>query len=325
MKIKIVVLCLLCICCFETQSQSNMGCGELKNKVANAFKENKGMRIEHGSSSTQSTFKYEKDSKSNTHLIAIPNYSKKERYVIIDIAGKTYFNEIDKDWSLDKPVNFKYDAWLDSCLNIIKILDGMTNCVFKKNTKITGTPYSVFISVIEKDTFEIWVNKKTNRIGLIEGDIQNKDIHYSCVFNLDFNIIEPTETTKENPYFGYGVFSPMYSMSEKFDGTEPVFILGTNNPKFIGGNNEMYKFLEQYLKYPKSARKNGIEGTVFIGIVIEKDGSVTNVHVKRGISEDCNAEAVRVIKLLNKKWTVGDYNGQPIRFAYTVPIKFKLE
>ena len=61
-----------------------------------------------------------------------------------------------------------------------------------------------------------------------------------------------------------------------------------------------------------------------IGFVIEKDGSVTDVHVVKGVSEELDAEALRVVGA-SPKWKAGRVNGNRVRTALTIPVEFKLE
>lgn len=94
-------------------------------------------------------------------------------------------------------------------------------------------------------------------------------------------------------------------------------------PEFPGGVNAMMDYLRGNLKYPESAKNNKQEGRVFIGFVVEKDGSITNISVLRGVCEDLDNEAVRVVKAM-PKWTPGMNKGKPVRVQYTLPIVFKL-
>jgi protein TonB len=71
------------------------------------------------------------------------------------------------------------------------------------------------------------------------------------------------------------------------------------------------------------ARESGIQGKVFVTFVVEKDGSITDVKVLRGIGGGCDEEAVRVIKGM-PKWSVGKQRGKPVRVQFNMPIVFKL-
>ena len=94
-------------------------------------------------------------------------------------------------------------------------------------------------------------------------------------------------------------------------------------PAFPGGLDAFAKFLDSTLRYPGLAKREGIQGRVIVSFVIEKDGSVTDIKVVRGVGDGCDEEAVRVMRL-SPHWTPGIQNGKPVRVAYTVPIAFTL-
>jgi periplasmic protein TonB len=110
----------------------------------------------------------------------------------------------------------------------------------------------------------------------------------------------------------------------KEEDTDVTFMVVEQSPEFVNGIKAMYQFLSNNMKYPAVARENNIEGTVFVGFVVGKDGTIRDVKVKRGIAGGCNEEAIRVVELM-PKWNPGKQNGRPVSVAYTIPIKFKLD
>ncbi|MDR1730252.1 MAG: energy transducer TonB [Prevotellaceae bacterium] len=95
-------------------------------------------------------------------------------------------------------------------------------------------------------------------------------------------------------------------------------------PQYPGGITEMRAFIGKNLRYPTIAQENGIQGKVFIRFVISKTGEVTNVEVIRSLDPLCDAEAVRVIKMM-PKWIPGKQNGNAVPVIYTVPVTFVLK
>jgi TonB family protein len=95
-------------------------------------------------------------------------------------------------------------------------------------------------------------------------------------------------------------------------------------PEFQGGQNELFSYLGRTLKYPKKARKDGVEGTIYVGFIVEANGKISNVALKRGVHPLLNEEAIKVVSEM-PKWKPGKINDKFVRVAYTVPIKFKLE
>lgn len=95
-------------------------------------------------------------------------------------------------------------------------------------------------------------------------------------------------------------------------------------PTFPGGITAFSKFLQENLKYPAAAKENKIQGRVFVGFIVEKDGSLSDFEVKRGIGSGCDEEAIRVMKL-SPKWIPGKQNGRNVRVSYIIPIFFQLD
>ncbi len=110
---------------------------------------------------------------------------------------------------------------------------------------------------------------------------------------------------------------------EDAQGEDPIYSSVDEFPEFPGGTNAMMNFLSSNLKYPESAKNNKQQGKVFISFVVEKDGGITDVKVMRGVCEDIDAEAIRVVKSM-PKWKPGKQEGKPVRVHYTLPITFKL-
>jgi TonB family protein len=102
-----------------------------------------------------------------------------------------------------------------------------------------------------------------------------------------------------------------------------IYTIVEQQPEYPEGLKAMFGWIQSTMKYPEEALKAGVEGTVYIGFVIEKDGSMTNMTVKRGIGSGCNEEAMRILKT-TPNWKPGMHNGKIVRVAYTVPIQFKL-
>ena len=95
-------------------------------------------------------------------------------------------------------------------------------------------------------------------------------------------------------------------------------------PEFQGGNEELYKFISNNLVYPKEAQEKEIEGRVIVRFFVEKDGSLSDIEVVKGIGGGCNEEVIRVMKMM-PKWKAGQYKGEDARYPLTIPVNFKLE
>lgn len=105
---------------------------------------------------------------------------------------------------------------------------------------------------------------------------------------------------------------------------EEVFVVVEEMPEFPGGVIALRQYLATAVKYPVIAQENGIQGKVYVNFVVNKDGSVSNAKISRGVDPSLDAEALRVVSTL-PKWRPGKQRGAPVRVSYTVPISFKLE
>ena len=94
-------------------------------------------------------------------------------------------------------------------------------------------------------------------------------------------------------------------------------------PEFPGGAEGLMKYLQENIKYPPEAAKNNIGGRVVLQFVIDETGQVGDVKVVRSVSEEIDAEAVRVIKTL-PKFEPARQDGEPVAVWYTLPVAFKL-
>lgn len=94
-------------------------------------------------------------------------------------------------------------------------------------------------------------------------------------------------------------------------------------PSYVGGLEEFYKFVGKNLKYPAQARRMGIEGKVFVHFVVDKDGSLSDIKVVRGIGAGCDDEVERIIHK-SPKWNPGKQRGNAVRVRMMMPITFRL-
>ncbi|WP_337950589.1 energy transducer TonB [Prevotella sp.] len=103
-----------------------------------------------------------------------------------------------------------------------------------------------------------------------------------------------------------------------------VFDVVEQQPQFPGGMGALNQWLGSNIKYPAMAAENGIEGRVIVQFVVERDGSVSGVHVVRGVDSSLDKEATRVVAQM-PKWIPGKQNGSAVRVKYTVPVTFRLQ
>lgn len=116
------------------------------------------------------------------------------------------------------------------------------------------------------------------------------------------------------------VFEEVEAEEEK---VEQIFNIVEKYPEPVGGYAAFYEFLNSNLRYPKDALRDKVEGKVFVQFVIEKDGTLTNFKVMKGIGSGCDEEAIRVLQTV-PNWTPGKQRGNNVRVYRTIPIIFKL-
>ncbi len=144
--------------------------------------------------------------------------------------------------------------------------------------------------------------------------IVDDDVEVEEEFIID---VEATVTTEVQEY------TPIFVEEEEEIAEDVIFTVVEDQPSFPGGEEARMKYLIDNLRYPQMAREAGIQGTVFVTFVVERDGSVTDVRVLRGIGGGCDEEAVRVVRNM-PRWEPGRQRGQPVRVQFNMPIRFVL-
>ncbi len=105
--------------------------------------------------------------------------------------------------------------------------------------------------------------------------------------------------------------------------SDEIFKVVETEPSFVNGELARIDFLRKNISYPQLAREAGIQGSVYVTFVIEKNGSVTDVKILRGIGGGCDEEACRVIKAM-PRWNPGLQRGKAVRVQFNMPIRFVL-
>ena len=103
-----------------------------------------------------------------------------------------------------------------------------------------------------------------------------------------------------------------------------IFTVVEQMPMFPGGDGALMGYLRDNIHYPTVAAENGVQGRVVVGFVVERDGSITDVNILRGVDPSLDREAMRVVKSM-PKWTPGKQNGSAVRVKYQFPVSFRLQ
>lgn len=127
---------------------------------------------------------------------------------------------------------------------------------------------------------------------------------------------------KNEDLYDHGEFiSGKFTTDDEETGT---YTIKEKLPQFKGGVKRFYVFLSNNLKYPSDSKKNKEQGQVVLKFIVEKDGTLSDIKVLRGISSSLDDEAIRVLQL-SPKWEPGIQNGRAARTSFTVPITFRLQ
>jgi len=102
-----------------------------------------------------------------------------------------------------------------------------------------------------------------------------------------------------------------------------VFMVVEEMPEYPGGIEGLKNYIQKNVQYPEQAKKNKVEGKVFVSFVIDNKGNVTDAKVVRAVNPELDKEALRVVKGM-KKWTPGKQKGKTVKVQYTIPIQFAL-
>ncbi|RNL50274.1 energy transducer TonB [Pedobacter jejuensis] len=93
-------------------------------------------------------------------------------------------------------------------------------------------------------------------------------------------------------------------------------------PEFPGGMKDFYDYLGKNIKFPAKAKKDNVQGKVWLSFVVENSGKLTDITVTRGLTKETDAEAVRVFQQ-SPKWNAGIVKGKPVRVKYNMNVNFK--
>jgi protein TonB len=153
--------------------------------------------------------------------------------------------------------------------------------------------------------------KQVVKINIVDDNVTVDD-------NIDIDV-EADQNTEVQEYV-----APVKSVEEESAEEAQIFMVVESMPEYPGGEAALYTFLAENIKYPQMAKESGIQGRVFVTFVVERNGSVTDVRVLRGIGGGCDEEAIRVVKSM-PTWTPGKQRGKSVRVQYNLPVKFTLQ
>ncbi|AWW28951.1 energy transducer TonB [Echinicola strongylocentroti] len=144
------------------------------------------------------------------------------------------------------------------------------------------------------------------------GIIDGKPVNTLMVLPIRFKL--HGEVAKSKSFFG----TPSYSSDKE------VFDIVEKMPAPQGGKDGWTDYISRNLEYPKKAMENGVEGTVYITFIVDKDGSTRDPQILRGIGSGADEEAMRLV-MNSPKWFPGEQNGSNVPVKMRLPVKFELD
>ncbi|MBO5809764.1 MAG: TonB family protein [Bacteroidales bacterium] len=193
--------------------------------------------------------------------------------------------------------------------------------------RFTEKPIALATILLEKDGKELYytTSDKNGRYEITKIKAGAYNVKVSCESYETVTIRDVNIPVKKLTFQDFWLKNKEASAApsqEVVVGQDSIYRVAEVMPQYPGGPNEMMKYMQENIKYPQSAKANKIEGRVYVTFVVEKDGSITNAAVLRGIDKECDAEALRVVSSM-PKWTPGQHKGEVVRTQFTIPIYYK--
>ena len=141
----------------------------------------------------------------------------------------------------------------------------------------------------------------------------------------DADVEETTIATSEETNQAVEIKYVPVAVEEEEPEEQTIFEVVEQMPEFPnGGMAGLMQYLSKNIKYPTIAQENGTQGRVTVQFVVNRDGSIVDAKVLRGVDPYLDTEAIRVISSM-PKWKPGMQRGKAVRVKYTVPVMFRLQ
>ncbi len=271
-------------------------------------------------------------------------FGKNEKPVVLNVSAKGYYT--------NKVVYYGTNEKIDVLLGKIEIKksDNEVKTEFVDSEKlITGNVFNEKLEFIEGAVIQIEgteIRTTTNSDGTFKLETEkmpvtviiskeNYDTYYITLEEVfKFAVMLKHEGITHRLKYSSNITPKLLTQNsseindiDKFYNTiinEPlIYSRAEEMPEFPGGNPAMLKFMHTRMNYPESARKKGIEGIVYVSVIIDKKGNVTNAKPYR-FNESLDEEALRLVNSL-PRWTPGKQDGKPVNVKIAIPVKFDLD
>jgi len=191
--------------------------------------------------------------------------------------------------------------------------------IIEPTGKITNAKVLKGVSTsIDKAALDV-INKMPDWIPAL---IDNKPASFEMTMPFKFKLSDDKEDQVTKDTKADLLKSNDNATPQKKEGSE-VFTVVEVAPQFPGGDDARIEFINKNITYPEQAKKDGIQGTVYITFVVQPDGSITHAKVLRGVGGGLDETALEVVRKM-PKWEPGKIKGEPVPVQFNMPIKFKL-
>lgn len=192
-----------------------------------------------------------------------------------------------------------------------------TNTIIEKSFYMNGKirseiNYSNFAQKIKYGSSKSWYEN---------GQLKEKALYKENKLNDSLITYWPNGNLKRQDHYNMGklVNGQLYN----FDGSTTAHYEYETAAEFPGGINKLIDYIGTNIRYPKSARRNGVEGKVYVQFVVDAEGNVQHVEVLKGVSPVIDEEAMRVVKSI-PQWRPAMVDGNKVNSFYTLPINFTI-
>ena len=246
-------------------------------------------------------------------------YEQKRREMLDSIETRFHACDPDNDNTLavyeTKPVESLLDIfWESTSSGLISDLNKLIK--EEDNTVPTGIT-NVDISWSEEDDYGTYISNTFEAAGANgQGVGPLSSISISQVVRADSTVVTPQVEIEETD-------TDEDEIVEIEEDDEEFFMVVENMPEYPGGDLGLMKFIQKNVRYHAIAKEYNITGKVYVSFIVDKQGSVTNVKIVRGVDKNLDAEALRVVSLL-PKYKPGKQRGKAVRVMFTIPINFTL-
>ena len=255
------------------------------------------------------------------------NEGKSSHNVVIGIANK--FGIINKSENI--LIEPKYDTLYKKYNSVIVKRKSNFGVFSLDNDLITSTlripiKYdTVFSYTIGKEI--IHEAKKKNKTYIFNTNFEQVDIAY--INNLRAKRKKKLDAQRkkmEERFANQDLISTDYEYfnESKKKNSKTIYDVVSKSPQFPGGAQKMQNFITQNLTYPAEALSENIQGTVWVEFVVNKDGTIEQEKIIKGVKKPLNNEAIRIVKSM-PNWTPGEQSGKKVNVRYTIPIKFRIK